>query len=299
MHRLWSALRAAAPIAALGCWAVPTLVAAAQPPEWTQPVQPFRIAPGLYYVGTKGLAAYLITSKQGAILLEGTVAENAPLIERNIQTVGVPLKQVKLILSDHAHFDHVGAIAQIKRDTGAAFDASAEDAPALERGLPRGDTDYGVIGFAPVKVDRTIRDGESVAVGSAVLTAHLTPGHTPGCTSWSMTVRDGDRRLRVLFLGSITVAGNVLVGNRAYPAIAADFEKTFARLGAMKADIVLTSHPEMADVMEREARLQVGDKNAFIDPTTLPTLVSKSKAAFENTFAKAKYANLRVEDSPG
>jgi metallo-beta-lactamase class B len=109
----------------------------------------------------------------------------------------------------------------------------------------------------------------------------LTPGHTPGCTSWSTTIEDENRRLRVLFPCSITVAGNILVGNRAYPTITADYEETFAKLSAMKADIVLTSHPEMADVFGREARLEAGDRRAFIEPTFLPRFVAQSKADFE------------------
>ena len=295
MGRSWTVLRAAAPIAALTSWGAATFASAAQPPEWTQRVQPFRIAPSIYYVGTKGLAAYLITSKEGAILLDGTLQENASLIERNIQAVGVPLQKVKLIVSDHAHSDHVGAIAQIKRDTGARLDASAGDALALERGRPRGDTDYVATPFPPIKVDTVVHDGQSVTVGDAVLTAHLTPGHTPGCTSWTTTVRDGNRPLRVLFLCSITVAGNILVGNRAYPTITVDFEKTFAKLSTMKADIVLTSHPEIANILERQARVEAGDRGAFIDPTALSRIVAKSKAAFESVLAKAqrtKQANL-------
>jgi metallo-beta-lactamase class B len=288
MGRPWTVLRAAAPIVALSCWGAATFVSAAQPPEWTQPVQPFRIAPSIYYVGTKGLAAYLITSKEGAILLDGTLQENASLIERNIQAVGVPLEKVKLIVSDHAHSDHVGAIAQIKRDTGARFDASAGDAPALERGRPRGDTDYVARSFPPIKVDSVVHDGQSVSVGDAVLTVHLTPGHTPGCTSWTTIVPDGNRRLRVLFLCSITVAGNILVGNRAYPTIAVDFEETFAKLSTMKADIVLTSHPEIAGVLERQARVKAGDRDAFIDPSALSSIVAESKAAFESALVKAQ-----------
>ncbi len=276
--------------AALCCWSPASFAARDVWPSWTQPVKPFRIAPTIYYVGTKGLSAYLVTSRDGAILLDGTLPENAPLIERNIEAVGVPLKSVKWIVSDHAHFDHVGAIARIKADTGARFAASAGDAVALERGFPRGDTDYTPAGFPPVRIDREIGDGESVAVGDAVLTAHLTPGHTPGCTSWSTTVRDGGRRLRVLFLCSLTVAGNVLVGNRAYPGIAADYETTFARLSAMQADIVLTSHPEIAQVLGREARVLAGDRDAFIDPAALGTIVGRAKAEFEAALAKARAA---------
>ena len=269
-----------------------TSASAANPPSWTQLVKPFRIAPHIYYVGTKGLAAYLITSGEGAILIDGTLEENASLIEHNIESVGVPLKSVKWLLSDHAHSDHVGALAQIKIDTGAKFAASAGDRVALERGIPRGDTDYDATKFyfPPIKVDRVIQDGQSVAAGDAVLTAHLTPGHTPGCTSWTTTIGSGERRLRVLFLCSITVAGNKLVGNRAYPAIVADYESTFAKLSNIKADIVLTSHPDIdiADVLGREARAEAGDRRAFIDPKALQEIVAQSKQDFEAVLAKAR-----------
>jgi metallo-beta-lactamase class B len=264
----------------------------AQPPTWSQPVKPFLIAPHIYYVGSRGLSAYLIGAPGGAILIDGTLEGNASLVERNIQAVGVPLTSVKWILSDHAHNDHVGALARIKRDAGARFAASAGDQAALERGVPRGDTDYDQTGyhFPPIKVDRVLQDGQKIAVGDAVLTAHLTPGHTPGCTSWTTTVRQGDRLLRVLFLCSLTVAGNTLVGNRAYPDIVADYETTFAKLSTMKADIVLTSHPEIADVMGREARVQSGDHSAFIDPNVLPKIVAQSKNAFEATLVDERRA---------
>jgi metallo-beta-lactamase class B len=276
-------------LALLGLGAA-TVASAAQPPSWTQPVKPFRIAPHIYYVGSRGLSAYLVTSPAGAVLIDGTLEANASLVEHNIEAVGAPLKSVKWILSDHAHNDHVGALAQIKRDTGARFAASAGDQVALERGAPRGDTDYDAAGFhfPPIRVDRVVQDGESVAVGDAVLTAHLTPGHTPGCTSWTTTVSDGRRRLQVLFLCSITVAGNALVGNRAYPAIAADYETTFAKLSKMRADIVLTSHPEMADVLGREARVEAGDRSAFIDPEALPRIVAQSRKDFEAALATAR-----------
>jgi metallo-beta-lactamase class B len=278
--------------AALFCVVAAPSAPAAQPATWTQPVKPFAIAPHVYYVGTRGLSAYLVTSPGGAILIDGTVAENAPLIEHNIQSVGVALTSVKWIVSDHAHSDHVGALARIKADTDARFAASAGDRVALERGLPRGDTDYDSarFGFPPIHVDRIVRDGEGVAVGDVALTAHLTPGHTPGCTSWSTTISGGERSLRVLFLCSLTVAGNRLVGNRAYPGIVADYEATFAKLSAMKADIVLTSHPEIADVLGREARARAGDRHAFIDPQALTAIVARSRRDFERELAAARHA---------
>jgi len=284
-HKNWAWLGALALTAELGM-AAPA--SADDPPEWSTPVKPFRIAGKIFYVGTKGLAAYLIVSDQGAILLDGTTAENAPLIERNIEAVGVPLHAVKRLICDHAHQDHVGALPQIKQDTDAEFLASAGDRWALEHGRVRGDTNYEPKPFAPIKVDRVVRDGETLQLGDMTLTAHLTPGHTPGCTSWSTTVQDRGRQLNVLFLCSITVAGNILVGNHAYPQIASDYRATFRKLETMKADIVLPSHPDIADVLEREARRVAGETDAFIDPQALPSLVAHFSAAFESALVAAR-----------
>jgi metallo-beta-lactamase class B len=273
---------------AIGWLGMASVASAGDPPEWSAPVKPFQIAHGIYYVGTEGLAAYLIVSNQGAILLDGTTAENAALVERNIETVGVGLRDVKLLLSDHAHSDHVGALAKIKQDTGAQVLASAGDRWALEHGQIRSDVDYTPTSFAPVKVDRLVRDGETIRLGEVSLTAHLTPGHTAGCTSWSMTVDEGGARRQVLFVCSLTVAGNILAGNHAYPEIAADYRQTFDKLAAMKTDILLTSHPAFANVLGREARRERGEANAFIDPTALPSLVAASKRSFEREMAAAK-----------
>lgn len=258
------------------------------PVEWSTPAKPFHIAGNVYYVGTQGLAAYLLTSKDGAVLLDGTLETNAALIERNIESLGVSLKDVKIIISDHAHNDHVGAIAKIKADTNAKFIASAADRWALENGRPRGDTNYSGMHFPPIKVDQVVSDGEAIHLGSTTLTAHLTPGHTPGCTSWSTTATEGNRPLTVLFLCSITVAGNVLVGNRAYPTIADDYRATFKRLDAMKPDIVLTSHPDMSGVLEREARREAGEKDAFIDPNELARIVAAARSDFEKSLSAGK-----------
>jgi metallo-beta-lactamase class B len=267
---------------------MPTPAATHDPAEWSTPVQPFQIAGPVFYVGTQGLAAYLIVGHQGAILLDGTTAANAPLIERNIEALGIPLHAVKRLISDHAHEDHVGALAQIKQDTGAEFWASAGDTWALEHGRVRGDTDYRPKPFAPVKVDHVVRDAETLQLGDVTLTAHLTPGHTPGCTSWSTTVEEHGRELHVLFLCSITVAGNILVGNRAYPQITSDYRATFRKLASMQAQILLPSHPDLADVLEREARRTAGETDAFIDPQALPSLVAHFSAAFETALAAAR-----------
>lgn len=258
----------------------------AAPKAWFAPVAPFRIVEGVYYVGTQGLGAYLITSGRQAILLDGTMPENAAAIEKSITALGYKMNEVKIILNNHAHLDHAGAIAQIKRDSGAAVYASAEDRSALEHGRHEGDSEYAHLTFPPVAVDRVIADGETIMLGDIRLTATLTPGHTKGCTTFSMPVTEGGRTLQVVFPCSITVAGNVLVGNKSYPGIVADFDKSFARLGAMKADVVLTGHAEVADVFGRAARQKAGDKDAFVDPALLGRLVDKARADFATTLKK-------------
>lgn len=277
-------------IAILVAGAVVSPVLAADPPSWSARTKPFHIVGNVYYVGTEGLAAYLIMSKSGAILLDGTLARNAAQIERNVESLGVPLHRVRILISDHAHADHVGAMAQIKRDTGARFLASAGDRWALEHGQNQGDNNYGIEPFTPVHVDGIVSDGQVVRLGEIALTAHITPGHTRGCTSWSMSVNDGGTPRQILFLCSITVAGNTLIGNQAYPDIVRDYRATFAKLATMRADIVLTSHPEMADVLDREAQRKAGKQDAFIDPQLLSALVAKYKAAFESALTKAQDA---------
>jgi metallo-beta-lactamase class B len=256
--------------------------------EWTRPVAPFRIVGNVYYVGTEGIAAYLIVSGHRAVLLDATLEQTAPLIERNIEQLGFRLKDVKIILNSHAHFDHAGGIAQLRRDTGAVFYASAGDRWALEHGVHDSDTDYARGHFPPVHVDHEVRDAEVVALGDARLTATLTPGHTKGCTTWSTQVVEAGRVLSVVFPCSTTVAGNVLIGNRLYPQIARDFPATFATLDAMKADVVLTNHPDSADVLGREARVKAGETNAFVDPGLLQRIVARSRAGFDKDMAEAK-----------
>ena len=266
----------------------PMPAAAQDKASWTRPVAPFHIVGNVYYVGTEGLAAYLITSGHRAVLLDGTLDKNAPLIERNIARLGFRLKDVKIILNSHAHLDHAGGIAQLRRDTGAQFYASAGDRWALEHGAHDSDTDYPRGHFPKVAVDRVLHDGEIVALGGARLTATFTPGHTKGCTTWSTKVTAPGRGLTVVFPCSVTVAGNILVGNKAYPQIAQDFERSFAVLGAMKADVVLTNHPEVADVLGREARARAGDRNAFVDPGLLPRIVAEARADFETELSRAR-----------
>ena len=254
---------------------------ATTPAIWSQSTKPFRITDNIYYVGTRGLAAYLLVSDGQAILVDGTLAENVERIEDNIEALGFSLDDVKIILNSHAHYDHAAGIAQLKHDTGATFMAMEQDAPALESGTPQGDTNYGVVRFPAVKVDRALHDGDVVALGDLRMAATLTPGHTKGCTTWSLTDTDLGARRQINFPCSISVAGNALVGNKGYPDIVKDFRTSFERLAAMRADVVLPSHPEVTGLFERKARRDAGDRNAFVDPGLLNEIVEQSRLAFE------------------
>ena len=262
--------------------------AVAQPNKsWSTPIPPFEIVEGVYYVGTEGLASYLIVSGNEAILLDSGLEDSVIPIEENIRSLGYALENVHTIINSHAHFDHAGGIARLKADTGAAFAAMAEDVSALESGKHDSDQNYSGQ-FAPVKVDRPLRDGDVVSVGTTKLRATLTPGHTKGCTTWSMDARQGGKTVRVVFPCSLTVAGSTLVGNRKYPGIADDFRNSFERLGSMKADIVLPAHPEMVDLFGRKARRDAGNAEAFVDRGLLGKLVARSRTAFEKAMRAAK-----------
>ncbi len=255
-------------------------------PDWTTPTAPFRIAGNVYYVGTRGIGAYLIVAGKHAILLDGGPEAAAPLIEKNIAALGFSLRDVKIILNSHAHFDHAGGIARIKQDTGAAVYASPGDRWALEHGLHDGETIYPRGHFPAVHVDHVLKDGESVALRGVRMKATFTPGHTRGCTTWSTEVIEPGRVLKVVFPCSLSVAGNILVRNKTYPGIVRDYEQSFATVGAMKADIVLTNHPEVADVLGREAKVKAGQADAFIDPQLLGRIVSQAHDDFEKDRAK-------------
>ncbi|MDV6330269.1 subclass B3 metallo-beta-lactamase [Asticcacaulis sp. 201] len=264
----------------------PGLAQAQTDPDWTAPVAPFRIADNVYYVGTKGIGVYLIAANHEAILLDGGPEAAAPLIEQNIKALGFKLSDIKIIINTHAHLDHAGGIARLKRDTGATVYASPGDRWALEHGTHDGDTNYPTGHFPPVHVDHVLKDGQSVALGGVRMMATFTPGHTRGCTTWSTQVIAPNRVLNVVFPCSLTIGGNILVGNRRYPGIAGDYERSFALTRAMKADIVLTNHPEMADVLDREARAKAGQANAFVDPQQLGRIAANARAAFEKERAK-------------
>ncbi|WP_420142792.1 subclass B3 metallo-beta-lactamase [Sphingomonas sp.] len=258
------------------------------PKSWTRPIAPFRVIDGIYYVGTEGLAAYLIVSDGAAALIDGTMAENVPAIEANIRRLGFRPDQIRILLNTHAHFDHAAGLARLKQDTGASLLAREPDVQALEEGRHIARNVNGQTTMPSVAVDGVIRDGETVPVGRLTLEVIATPGHTAGCTSFAVDVTERGRTFHVLMPCSLTVAGNVLPDNPTYPDIVTDFRRTFDRLAKEKADIVLTAHPEIADVLGRARRRDAGEADAFVDPALLGRLVVDARAAFERELAEAQ-----------
>jgi metallo-beta-lactamase class B len=285
----------------LALLALPALPAGAQEDErsrsWNQPVEPFRIVGNLYYVGASDVTAFLLTTPKGHILLDGGFAETAPLIRDSIRKLGFRLEDVEILLSSHAHMDHAGGLAALKAWSGATFLASAGDVAMLVAG-GKGDFRFGdSLTFPPIRPDRTLRDGETVRLGGTTLTARLTPGHTPGCTTWDTTIEDGGKRYRVVFVGSTTVNPGVnLTGMPGYPQIAADYQRTFAALEKLPADVFLASHGSFFDLAEKTAALRArkpGAANPFVDPEGYRSFVAATRKRFEDQLARDRAAQSK------
>ncbi len=254
------------------------------------PHKPYRIAEDIYYVGTEGIGVYLIETGKGLIVIDSGTKDGVKLVEANIKALGFKLSDVRYLLETHAHWDHVGGMAQLKADTGGQFVASGGDRFGLEHGVHVGENRDGSGTFAPVAVDRVLNAGDDkVKLGSVTLTAVFTPGHTRGDTTWTMESKVAGRKVHVVFFGSASVAGNVLVGNNAYPNIVGDYQKTFATLKRMKADVFLSNHPEVADMEAKYQKLQAGKADAFVDPKALQAVAEKSESDF--------YAELTLEQT--
>jgi metallo-beta-lactamase class B len=277
-------------------------VAAADPPSWgavraawNRPAVPFRVLGNVYFVGTRELGSWLIRTSDGLILLDGALPESVPLIERNIRRLGFRVRDIRLLINSHAHFDHSGGFAQLKRDSGAQLLASEGDRVSLETGTYLGSEDVTAMSAPPVKVDRVIADGEAVRLGDTTLTALVMPGHTRGCTSWTLPVRDQGVVRQVIFYCSTTVGANRLAPNPQYPGIVDDYRATFARLESVHADVFLSNHQDFIDLWPKRARMGKGKPNPFIDPTALPAFVAASRAEFEKELAAQQQAATRAQ----
>jgi metallo-beta-lactamase class B len=262
----------------------PIHLAAAPNPAWTHSFPPFRIAGNLYYVGSEDLASYLVATPDGLILINSSLESSVPLIRKSVETLGFRFSDIKILLISHAHYDHCAGSARIKQLTGAKYFVMDADVSVVESG-GKTDFQYGAqpdMRFPPAHVDRVLHDGDTVRLGGSVLTAHLTPGHTRGTTTWTIDENEGGRILRVVIVGSPNVnPGYKLVGNKAYPNIAEDYRHGFQVLNGLPCDIFLGAHGAYFGLTAKYPRWKAGDRDAFIDPAGYKAYIADREQAFE------------------
>jgi metallo-beta-lactamase class B len=249
-------------------------------PEWHREFPAFKIAGNLYYVGTADLAVYLIHTPQGNILINTDFKQDVPAIKKSIQQLGFQYTETKVLLISHAHGDHDEATALVSKETGAKLMVMDADVPAEESTAP---------GRPGAHVDRVLHDGDTVELGGSKLVAHLTPGHTKGCTTWTMQVNDGGRTLNAVIVGSPNVnPGYILVGNKNYPGIAGDYVKTFAVLKSLPCDLFLGAHGGYFGMQAKYDRMKTGAANPFIDPDGYKAYIAEREATFRKEWDRQK-----------
>src|SRR4051812_17491893 len=252
------------------------------PGDMTTPFPPHKVIGNIYYVGTRSLAVFLITTPQGHILINSTYERNVPAIQKSVEDLGFKFGDIKILLGSHAHGDHMEGDAAVKAVTGAQVMAMAEDVPALEAMKPGG---------KPHPIDRVLHDGDSVTLGGTTLMAHLTPGHSRGCTTWTLKAQEGGKRYDVVIIGSFgTNPGFQLVNNADVPDLAAEFERAFKVAHALPCDVPLGSHPAMYNLDEKYPRLAKGGSNPFIDPAGYKLEVEIAEAMFRAVLAEQQKA---------
>lgn len=247
--------------------------------------EPFRIAGNFYYVGANDVASFLITGPDGHVLIDGGYPGTAPMIMASIAKLGFDIRDVKVLLNSEPHFDHAGGLAALQEASGAELWASKASARAIESGGDSPDTFLplraliwtGIARYPAARVDHVLEDGDTVRVGPIALTAHVTGGHTRGCTSWSFPVRDGDRVLNVVSACSLVV----LQGAR-YPEQRADLERTFRVLRSLPADIWVTSHARLWGRYRKFVASQTAKNpvDAFVDPEGYRAYIDSGEARF-------------------
>lgn len=263
------------------------------------PDEPFRIAGNLYYVGATGITAFLLTGPEGHVLIDGGYPETAPLIMASIAKLGFNITDVKVLLNSHAHSDHAGGLRALQEASGAELWVSEGDAEVMVAGRNSADPALGPLRFVAAvlgqgsfpapRIDHRFKDGQTIRLGPLALTAHVTAGHTRGCTSWSFPVRDGDRELLAVNIGSLTLFPFVsLVEPEAYPGIRSDFERSFSVLRSLPADIFLASHADMFDMnRKRRERAEAKDPaDPFIDRAGYLSFIDRAEARFREVLAK-------------
>jgi metallo-beta-lactamase class B len=257
---------------------------AAQDPHATfnKPFPPFKVMDNIYFVGTEDLGSFLITTPAGHILINSDFETTVPQMRAGVEKLGFKFTDIKLLLGSHAHGDHMEADALVKELTGAQVVVMEQDVPALSRMTPQG---------KPHPMDRVIHDGEEVKLGGVTVVAHLTPGHTKGCTTWTLKAQENGKTYNVVILGSIGVnPGYILVNNKDYPQIADDYVRGFKVLRALPCDVFLGSHSRFYGMPEKYAKLKDGGANPFIDPTGYRAHLDLQEKNFKEKLAEQQQA---------
>nr|AIA13628.1 L1_beta_lactamase [uncultured bacterium] len=255
--------------------------------EWNAPRQPFKVFGNTYFVGSLGLSSVLIAGDQGLILIDVALPQSAPLIDANITALGFRTTDIKMILTSHAHYDHVGGVRSMQRFTGATVGGSARTVEALALGHPTPDdpqfaTDPSVRFPAVTTGARVVKDGETLRVGNIAITAHYTPGHTPGATSWTWQSCEGTRCLAMAYVDSITPVSNDSFKYTAQPGLVDRFRKSIGVVSNLPCDVLLTTHPSVSGMDEKvKQRAQASGADPFIEAGACKALAQQSLAAFE------------------
>jgi metallo-beta-lactamase class B len=267
--------------------------------DWTTPIAPFRIADGLYYVGSKDLASYLVTTPQGNILINSSLESSPGLIQKSVEQLGFKYGDIKILLISHAHWDHDAGSARVIKETGAKYMVMDGDVPVVESG---GATDfaYGDSPYAKTKVDRVLHDGDEVKLGNTVLVAHKTPGHTRGCTTWTLKVKQNGKPLDAVIVGSWNVnEGFRLVDSpkqpASYPGMADDYRKTFAVLRKLPCDIFLGAHGAYFNMLDKLTRVAKDGDSVWVDPVGYKAAVAERETAFQAELQKQQKAASAVQ----
>ena len=266
---------------------------------WNTPQTPFQIYGNTYYVGVHGLSSLMIDTGKGLVLIDGDSPWSPPQIEAHIKALGFDPHDIKLILSSHAHFDHAGGINELQRLTGAPVLASAWSAKVMRAGgVGREDPQYGIPApLDPIQNVRVVTDGETVRLGNLAITAHYTPGHTPGGTSWSWTSCENDRCLNMVYadsLNAVSAPGFLFSHNSSYPQALSDFEKSFTLVSALPCDILLTPHPEISDTLGKWQRREQGaTPDPFIDSNACRAFAAKARQDLAARLAKENSGQIK------
>lgn len=268
---------------------------AQNPPDWTTPFPPHRVVGNVYYVGSKDLASYLITTPKGHILINSSLQSSVPLIRKSVEQLGFKFSDIKILLISHAHSDHCAGSALIKQLTHAQYMVMDGDVSVVESGGKK-DFQYGQrreMLYPATKVDRVLHDGDEVQLGGVVLVAHLTAGHTKGCTTWTLKVPDHAKIYNVVIVGSPNVnPGYKLVDNKSYPTIASDYAHGFAVLKSLPCDVFLGAHGGYYDMLEKYAQVGKSGVNPFIDPAGYKAYVADRERAFLEELHKQQAGRL-------